>query len=72
MNNFWDFQAPALWERLANSPDTDYLGDIFKDEDEEERRRRMGLLGNYNQQQTSPNPQINQERNPNLFDMFYF
>ncbi len=71
MNNLFNYQAPELFEQLSNSPDMTYLGDLFNEEDEEERKRRLALLGNYNQRQTAANPQINTERNPNLFDMFY-
>ncbi len=74
MNNM--FQAPELFEQLSNSPEyQNSLSSIFDLEDEEERKRRLALLGNYQQQSTVPNPQVNmgyQARTPNLFNMFYY
>lgn len=67
------YSAPELYERLVNSPEyTDTLGGLF-DEDEEEKKRRAAMIGNYTQQQQRPSPQFNfgQDRDTNLFDMFY-
>jgi hypothetical protein len=66
------FDAGSLYEQLFNSPQYAVLGEDL--ESEEEKRKRRAALGNYSQQQTMPDPQVNtgySERTPNLFNMFY-
>ncbi len=73
-NLFTDYSAPELYEQLINSPQySQGLGGLFGDEDEEERKRRLALIGNYNQQTYDKNPQVNFgiDSESNMFDMFY-
>jgi hypothetical protein len=73
-NLFTDYSAPELYEQLINSPQySQGLGGLFGDEDEEERKRRLALIGNYNQQTYGKNPQMNfgLEQDSNAFDMLY-
>lgn len=70
-----NYDAAWLYQQLYGTPELSNL-EGFTEEDEEtkKKRRLQGVLGNYQQQNVAPNPQVNQgysARTPNLFDMFY-